>query len=43
MKNLEFTYENAPHKWAAISRDPEKPNYLIDANEYLVINGVTDY
>lgn len=39
MKKLEFIYENGPHKWAAISRDPEKPNYLIDTNEYLVING----
>ena len=39
MKKLEFIYENGPHKWAVISRDPEKPNYLIDTNEYLVING----
>lgn len=39
MKKLEFIYENGPHKWAVISRDPEKPDYLIDTNEYLVING----
>jgi len=39
MKKLEFIYENGPHKWAVVARDPEKPNYLIDTNEYLVING----
>lgn len=38
MKKLEFIYENGPHKWAVVARDPEKPNYLIDTNEYLVIN-----
>lgn len=39
MKKLEFIYENGRHRWAAITRDPEKPNYIIDTNEYLVING----
>lgn len=39
MKKLEFIYENGPHKWIAIARDPAKPHHLIDTNEYLIING----
>jgi flavorubredoxin len=39
MKKLEYIYENGNHKWAVVARDPDKPNYLIDTNEYLVING----
>ncbi len=39
MKKLEFIYENGPHKWLAIARDPAKPHHLIDTNEYLIING----
>lgn len=39
MKKLEYIYENGSHKWAAVARDPDKPNHLIDTNEYLVING----
>jgi flavorubredoxin len=39
VKKLEFIYENGSHKWAVVARDPEKPNYLIDTNEYLVIHG----
>jgi flavorubredoxin len=38
MKKLQFIYENGEHKWAAVSRDPEKAEFLIDTNEYLVIN-----
>lgn len=36
MKKLSFIYENGDHKWAVIARDPERPNYLIDTNEYLI-------
>lgn len=39
MKKLQFIYEDGDHKWAVIARDPDKPNYLIDTNEYLVIHG----
>ena len=39
MKHIEFIYENGNHKWAAITRDPDKPNYLVDTNEFLIING----
>lgn len=38
MKKLQAIYEDGDHKWLAIARDPEKPNYLIDTNEYLVTN-----
>lgn len=39
MKKLHYIYESGDHKWAVIARDPEKPNYIIDTNEYLVISG----
>jgi len=39
MKNFEFFYESDEHKWAIISRDPARKDYLIDTNEYLVVKG----
>ena len=39
MKKLEFIYEEGNHKWAMVARDPQKPDHLIDTNEYLIING----
>lgn len=39
MKKFETIYSNGRHQWAAITRDPERPGYLIDTNEYLVIQG----
>jgi len=39
MKQATVIFEQGKHKWVVISRDPQKPNYLIDTNEYLVING----
>lgn len=39
MKTFQYIYENGAHKWGAITRDPSKPDYLIDTNEYLIVNG----
>ena len=39
MKTARVVYEDGQHKWIAIVRDPNRPDYLIDTNEYLVING----
>ena len=39
MKHAQTVYENGTHRWIAIVRDPAKPNYLIDTNEYLVCSG----
>ncbi|MFZ5660527.1 MAG: MBL fold metallo-hydrolase [Pseudomonadota bacterium] len=39
MKKLTFIYEDGEHRWAAIARDPDRPGYVIDTNEYLVIDG----
>jgi flavorubredoxin len=39
MKTTQTIYEDGTHKWTAIVRDPGKPNYLIDTNEYLVQHG----
>lgn len=39
MKKLQNIYEDGGHRWAIVARDPDKPNYLIDTNEYLVTSG----
>ena len=39
MKKLEYIYEQGDHKWAAIARDPDRPDYMIDTIEYLVMHG----
>jgi flavorubredoxin len=39
MKKTTTIYENGEHRWLAVSRDPERPNYLIDTNEYLITDG----
>lgn len=39
MKQATVIFEQGKHKWVVVSRDPQKPNYLIDTNEYLVSNG----
>lgn len=38
MKKCEFIYTDGGHQWAMVARDPARPAYLIDTNEYLVIN-----
>lgn len=38
MKKAVAIYEAGSHKWMAIARDPERPNYLIDTNEYLIVD-----
>lgn len=39
MKSIKYIYTKDSHKWAVVSRDPSKPGYLIDTNEYLVMDG----
>ncbi|MCX7208145.1 MAG: MBL fold metallo-hydrolase, partial [Proteobacteria bacterium] len=39
MKKAQILFEQDDHKWFAISRDPERPNHLIDTNEYVISNG----
>ncbi len=41
MKKATIIYQSGGHQWIALARDPEKPNYLIDTNEYLITNGTT--
>lgn len=36
MKKTTVFYSEGEHQWAVIARDPSKPNYLIDTNEYVV-------
>ena len=40
MKKTQTIFQDGTHKWVAIVRDPERPDSLIDTNEYLVANGV---
>jgi hypothetical protein len=39
MKITETIFQDGTHKWVAIVRDPDKPNFLVDTNEYLVTHG----
>lgn len=39
MKTTKTIFQDGTHKWVAIVRDPEKPECLIDTNEYLVSYG----
>ena len=39
MKTAHTLFEDGDHKWIAIVRDPDRPGYLIDTNEYLVTAG----
>lgn len=36
MKKIQYIFEEGPHKWGVVARDPERPNYIVDTNEYLV-------
>ncbi len=39
MKKATIIYQSGQHQWIAVARDPERPNYLIDTNEYLITDG----
>lgn len=39
MKIAKTIYQDGPHRWVAITRDPARPDYLIDTNEYLITDG----
>lgn len=39
MKKTTVIYEQGKHRWLAVARDPDKQSFLIDTNEYLVLNG----
>ncbi|HEY8158829.1 MAG TPA: MBL fold metallo-hydrolase [Methylobacter sp.] len=41
MKKATIIYQSGQHQWIAVARDPERPNYLIDTNEYLITDGTT--
>lgn len=38
MKKAQTIFQQGDHLWRVIARDPDKPNYLIDTNEYLISN-----
>ena len=40
MKTARAIYEEGDHKWLAITRDPNRPGFLVDTNEYLVDCGL---
>ena len=39
MKKYSTIFSEGSHTWAMIARDPDRPDYLIDTNEYLVSDG----
>lgn len=39
MKKIQTIFEQGDHRWDVVTRDPEKPDYLIDTNEYIVRQG----
>jgi len=39
MKTARVIYEEGNRKWFAIVRDPNRPEFIIDTNEYLVVDG----
>jgi flavorubredoxin len=39
MKKAHTIFQDGSHRWVAIVRDPDKPSYLIDTNEYVVMSG----
>ncbi|HEY8036721.1 MAG TPA: hypothetical protein VIF37_14165 [Methylobacter sp.] len=41
MKKATIIYQSGQHQWIAVARDPERSNYLIDTNEYLITDGAT--
>lgn len=36
MKSAKVIFEEGDHRWLAIVRDPSRPGFLVDTNEYLV-------
>jgi len=36
MKKAQTIYQQGDHAWRIIARDPERPDFLIDTNEYLI-------
>jgi len=39
MKKSQTIFEEGDHQWIMVARDPEKPHYLIDTNEFVIRSG----
>jgi flavorubredoxin len=39
MKKAETLFEDGGHRWIVVARDPSRPDFLIDTNEYVVSYG----
>lgn len=39
MKTARIIHEDSNRKWFAIVRDPSRPDFIVDTNEYLVVEG----
>ena len=39
MKTCHVIHQDGKHRWLVVARDPSRPDYVIDTNEYLVLNG----
>lgn len=39
MKTIQTIFQDGDHQWLAVVRDPARPGFLVDTNEYLVTHG----
>lgn len=39
MKRIQNIFHDKDHRWTLVTRDPDKPSYMIDTNECLVVSG----
>ncbi|HTY99929.1 MAG TPA: MBL fold metallo-hydrolase, partial [Rhodocyclaceae bacterium] len=39
MKQFQWLYQDGDHRWGVISRDPGRPEHVIDTNEFLIASG----
>ncbi len=39
MKTCKTIYAEGDHRWLVVARDPERPGYVIDTNEYVIVKG----
>ncbi|MGE5493258.1 MAG: MBL fold metallo-hydrolase [Actinomycetota bacterium] len=39
MKTTQTLFKQGDHSWTVVARDPARPNFLVDTNEYLIMKG----
>ena len=39
MKHSTVLFEEGDHRWVVLARDPSRPGYVIDTNEFVIESG----